>query len=128
MLRWDDKTCEGGLRWQIFTFNAGYDYKNSMSNGNLFKLAARLAQYTGNKTYVDWAEKVYSWEQSVGLIAGNGAVYDGTSVTGNCTQINHIQWSAVSGDFLYGSAILYNMVNFISKHRLVTSADIFLDK
>jgi mannan endo-1,6-alpha-mannosidase len=25
-----DDTCGGGLRWQIFSFNAGYDYKNSM--------------------------------------------------------------------------------------------------
>lgn len=32
-LRWDaeetSKTCNGGLRWQIFTFNAGYDFKQS---------------------------------------------------------------------------------------------------
>jgi mannan endo-1,6-alpha-mannosidase len=27
--RWDTATCGGGLKWQIFTFNNGYDYKNS---------------------------------------------------------------------------------------------------
>jgi hypothetical protein len=26
--RWDTATCNGGLRWQIFQSNAGYDYKN----------------------------------------------------------------------------------------------------
>ena len=31
--RWDTSTCGGGLRWQIFTFNSGYTYKNSISNG-----------------------------------------------------------------------------------------------
>lgn len=25
--RWDEKTCGGGLRWQIFTFNNGFNYK-----------------------------------------------------------------------------------------------------
>lgn len=25
--RWDTKTCQGGLRWQIFTTNKGYDVK-----------------------------------------------------------------------------------------------------
>lgn len=30
--RWD-MTCGGGLRWQIFPFNVGYNYKNSISNG-----------------------------------------------------------------------------------------------
>lgn len=24
-----DDTCEGGLRWQVFSFNIGYNYKNS---------------------------------------------------------------------------------------------------
>lgn len=27
-LRWENDTCGGGLRWQIFSFNNGYDYKN----------------------------------------------------------------------------------------------------
>lgn len=25
--RWDTEYCDGGLRWQIFTWNNGYDYK-----------------------------------------------------------------------------------------------------
>jgi mannan endo-1,6-alpha-mannosidase len=40
--RWDTTTCGGGLRWQIFTFNQGYNYKNSISNGIFFNLGARL--------------------------------------------------------------------------------------
>lgn len=40
--RWDNDTCGGGLRWQIFQYNNGYDYKNSISNGCFFNMAARL--------------------------------------------------------------------------------------
>jgi mannan endo-1,6-alpha-mannosidase len=44
-VRWDSTTCGGGLRWQIFTFNNGYTYKNSISNGCFFNLGSRLAMY-----------------------------------------------------------------------------------
>lgn len=53
--RWDTSSCGGGLRWQIFPSNKGYDYKNSISNGAFFQLSARLARFTGNQTYLDWA-------------------------------------------------------------------------
>ncbi|CCF59955.1 hypothetical protein KAFR_0I01740 [Kazachstania africana CBS 2517] len=109
-LRWDDATCGGGLRWQIFTWNSGYDYKNTVSNGALFHLAARLARYTGNTSYVDWAEKVYNWMEDTYLIS-NGTqmfVYDGASVTDNCTTVTKYQWTYNQGLLLSGSAYLYN--------------------
>lgn len=53
--RWDKSTCGGGLKWQIYTFNNGYTYKNTISNGCFFNLGARLALYTRNDTYADWA-------------------------------------------------------------------------
>jgi mannan endo-1,6-alpha-mannosidase len=64
---WDNATCGGGLRWQIFPFNRGYGYKNSISNGCLFHLAARLARYTGNKTYAQWAHTVFDWTQQISI-------------------------------------------------------------
>jgi mannan endo-1,6-alpha-mannosidase len=109
--RWDDKTCGGGLRWQIFTFNNGYEYKNSLSNGQFLALSARLARYTGNKTYSDWAEKAYTWSTTVGLVSSQGNVYDGTSATLNCSTANHIQWTSSAGTYLYGSAVMYNIVS-----------------
>lgn len=51
--RWDTSTCGGGLRWQIYTWNSGYTYKNSIANGALFNLGARLARYTSNSSYAD---------------------------------------------------------------------------
>ena len=67
--RWNTQTCGGGLNWQIFRFNNGFDYKNTISNGAFFNIAARLAKYTGNATYVEWAERAWDWQYSVGLIS-----------------------------------------------------------
>lgn len=77
--RWNTETCGGGLKWQIFTFNNGYNYKNSISNGCFFNLAARLAKYTGNTTYSDWAERAWEWSYRIGMIDQNSYfVFDGT--------------------------------------------------
>jgi mannan endo-1,6-alpha-mannosidase len=42
--RWNMANCGGGLNWQIFQFNEGYEYKNTISNGCFFHIAARLAR------------------------------------------------------------------------------------
>ncbi|KAF3073890.1 Mannan endo-1,6-alpha-mannosidase DCW1 [Trichoderma lentiforme] len=105
--RWDTKNCDGGLRWQIFTFNAGYDFKNSASNGVFFDLAARLYLQTKNTTYSDWASKIFSWEQDAGLITDTYQVLEGVS-TENCKNIDKTQTSLSASLFLHGSAALYN--------------------
>ena len=109
--RWDlpPSTCGGGLKWQVFPFNAGYNYKNTISNGCFFSLAARLARYTGNTTYSDWAEKAYDWTRSIGLIDQDMHVYDGADDVINCTALNPQQFSYVAGVFLHGSAYMWNM-------------------
>ena len=109
--RWDTTSCNGGLKWQIFTFNKGYDYKNAISQGTLFQLAARLTRHTGNQTYLDWAEKVWDWTAAIGLIGGNYRVFDGSDDLLNCSEINHIEWTYNTAVFLYGSAILQNYTN-----------------
>jgi len=109
--RWDNTTCGGGLRWQIFTFNNGYTYKNSISNGCFFNLGARLAQYTKNDTYAQWAETTFDWIQSIGLLDANNYIYDGSDDTINCTQINHIQWTYNAGIYMLGAATMYNYTN-----------------
>ncbi|KAF2136167.1 glycoside hydrolase family 76 protein [Aplosporella prunicola CBS 121167] len=108
IVRWDTSTCDGGLRWQIFTFNNGYDYKNSISNGELFQLAARLARYTGNQTYADWALKVWNWSTKVGFIDAAYNVFDGAQATEECGNPTKYQWSYNVGVYLYGAAVMYN--------------------
>ncbi|TVY31561.1 Mannan endo-1,6-alpha-mannosidase, partial [Lachnellula occidentalis] len=111
LARWDTSTCGGGLRWQIFTFNNGYDYKNSIANGGLFNIAARLCRYTGNETYGDWAEKIFQWEMAVGLITDDYRVLDGTSDTTNCTTVDPVRYSYNQGVYLFGAAVMYNHTN-----------------
>lgn len=124
--RWDQSTCNGGLKWQIFTFNNGYNYKNSISNGCFFNMAARLAMYTKNDTYAQWADKMWDWVGAVGLMSPQFQFFDGTDDTQNCSSVNHIQWSYNAGVFLYGAANMYNYVClslvFLAR-RLLTSTD-----
>lgn len=121
--RWDEATCGGGLKWQIFTFNPGYEYKNSISNGAMFNIASRLAVYTGNETYGHWAEKTWDWVESIGLIGTEGNIYDGSSDELNCTELDHMQWSYNAGIFLHGAANMYKYVSYtlIQGHDLPPS-------
>jgi len=110
--RWNDKTCGGGLNWQIYTFNNGYTYRNTISNGCFFNIAARLFKYTGNKTYSDWAIKTWDWEASIGLMTKELNFYDGSDETkNNCSEINHIQWTYNLGVHLSGAAAMWNAVS-----------------
>jgi mannan endo-1,6-alpha-mannosidase len=123
--RWDTTSCGGGLKWQIFTFNNGYNYKNSISTGCLFNLGARLARYTGNATYARWAEKSWDWVTSVGLLDPHFNIYDGSDDNLNCTQINHVQFSYNPGIYLLGAANMYNYVCFIRHEAFLFPWDVF---
>ena len=113
--RWDTQNCGGGLRWQIFSFNAGFDYKNSISNGAYFNLASRLARYTGNDTYTKEANKAYDWMSSVGLIDNKTyAIVDGSHDFANdCKIKTNLQWSYNVAIVLHGAANMYNLVRTI---------------
>jgi mannan endo-1,6-alpha-mannosidase len=106
--RWDNATCGGGLKWQIYTFNNGYNYKNTISNGCFFNIAARLYKYLGTDVYSTWAERAWEWEQAVGLMSQDYHFYDGTDDIENCTTINHIQWTYNAGVHMAGAAAMWN--------------------
>lgn len=109
--RWDDSTCDGGLRFQIFSFNSGYDYKSTAAQATFFLLAARLALYTKNETYADWANKAWDWTTQTELITKDFKVFDGTRVSDKCNTINKLQWSYTAAAFTYGSAVMFNYVS-----------------
>lgn len=111
--RWDTTTCDGGLKWQIYPENSyGYNYKNAISNGCTFALGARLARYTGNQTYADWAEKIYDWTKSVGMITDIYEVFDGVDDKTNCASVaDETQWTYNNAMFLHGSAFMYDITN-----------------
>lgn len=102
-----DDACGGGLRWQAYTYLSGYDYKNSISNGCFFNVGARLAMYTKNDTYAQYAEQIWDWMESVNFIDDQFNVYDGAGVPSNCTDRNPYQFSYNAGIFMFGAAVMY---------------------
>lgn len=111
--RWDTTSCGGGLKWQVYPENAyGYNYKNSISNGCAFALGARLARYTGDKKYADWAVKIYDWSKKVGLISDGFEVFDGTDDKTNCNAVSDkTQWSYNNAMYLHGSAFMFDVTS-----------------
>ncbi|KAL8873158.1 MAG: hypothetical protein Q9174_001327 [Haloplaca sp. 1 TL-2023] len=115
--RWDTTACGGGLRWQIFAWNKGWEYKNSISNGGFFQLAARLARYTGNQTYADWAQKTWDWMEGSSLMTKDYNIYDGAEMSTNCTVPIPLQWTYNIGTFLIGAAYMYNFTDASTEWR-----------
>ncbi|KZL80856.1 glycosyl hydrolase family 76 [Colletotrichum incanum] len=127
--RWDPEHCAGGLRWQIFNWNNGYDYKNTISQACFFALAGRLAVYTGNSSYSEWADRTWDWMVGVKFITDDYYVYDGGHIQYNCTNIVPYQWTYNAGGMILGAAAMYNYTKSeVWKNRLdglVKAADVF---
>ena len=111
--RWNTTTCGGGLQWQFYPANAGFYYKNAVSNGAFFQLSARLLRMTGNQTYLHWANKVYDWSSQIGLVDNLYNVFDGTDDTINCTVSNPV--------FLQHFSVLPKGVRSLNYKRLLTT-------
>jgi mannan endo-1,6-alpha-mannosidase len=111
--RWDLTACNGGLRWQLYPYQLGYTAKNTISNGGFFQLAARLGYYTGNETYIMWAEKTWDWIQTTPLFLNQTwHLNDIVGVETECQKRpGEIQWSYNYGTFLMGAAYMYNHTN-----------------
>lgn len=104
-----DGSCGGGLRWQIFALNHGYSYKNAISNGLYFNLAARLARYTGDSSYARHAAETFDWMLRIGLVDGGSFdVFDGAHVEHDCRDINRAQFSYNAAVLLQGAAFMYD--------------------
>ncbi|KAM5346783.1 hypothetical protein ACJ41O_009788 [Fusarium nematophilum] len=94
--RWDTEHCGGGLRWQIF-------------QACFFALGARLALFTGNDSYAEWAETTWDWMEKVEFIdPERWYVYDGAHIETGCTNIVPYQFSYNAGGFILGAAAMYN--------------------
>ena len=85
--------------------------------GGLFQLSARLARYTGNQTYADWAEKTFQWLYNSPILDKSlKDVWDGTSMVNNCSDATHVYWTYNAGTLVMGSAY---MANFVSSSPLL---------
>ncbi|RGP67880.1 hypothetical protein FSPOR_5715 [Fusarium sporotrichioides] len=94
--RWDTEHCNGGLKWQIF-------------EACFFALGARLALFTGNNSYADWADKTWEWMIGTEFIdPKTWYVYDGAHIYNNCTKLVPYQFSYNAGGMILGAAAMYN--------------------
>lgn len=109
--QWDESSCGGGVFWQVRADNPnGKTYKNTISNGGFFQLAARLARATGEASYLDWADKIWDWSWNLNLIDHrNYHVYDGASIHDNCKKTNYASFTYTTGIYMYGAAVMYNV-------------------
>lgn len=108
---WDTTTCGGGMRWQVYSFNAGYNLKNTISNGGNFQVAARLAHFTGNQSYADWATMMWDWMEASPLFQFHDDIlyiWDNTDVNNNCSDVTHLAWTYNYGTMMIGAAYLYS--------------------
>lgn len=103
------------LRWQVYPYLVGYTYKNSIANGCFFNIGARLARYTDNATYAEYAERTWDWVKNVGYMDDKYNIYDGAHIDENCTDINKVQFSYNSGVFLLGAATMFNYASLSSE-------------
>jgi mannan endo-1,6-alpha-mannosidase len=103
--------CDGGLRWQSFRIN-GWDYINTIASACYLNVAARLARYSNNDTYVDVANSTWNFLTRLKYIDDAGNVYDGAHTGADCTDINPVQFSYNPAILIQGCAFLYNHVSY----------------
>jgi hypothetical protein len=70
---------------------------------------------------------------AVGLLDSSYYVYDGSDLTINCSNVNHLQWTYNAGAFLLGAANMYNYTNGSSKWQervngMVQGLDVFFPR
>ncbi|KAI0596702.1 glycoside hydrolase family 76 protein [Biscogniauxia sp. FL1348] len=102
--------CEGTLRWQIFTFNSGYNYVNTASNAAYFSVGAQLAHLQQNQTAADLATAVYEKIADLGFVDDAFNVYDGASAP-QCSAVDKVQFTYTAGMLIQGTAYMYNFTS-----------------
>jgi predicted alpha-1,6-mannanase (GH76 family) len=101
---WDD-VCGGGLYWT--TAKKG---KNAIPNELFLEVAAKLANRTtgaASASYLDWAQKEWTWFHNSGMINSANLVNDGLSSA--CVNNNGNTWTYNQGVILGGLVELYKV-------------------
>lgn len=111
--RWDTESCDGGLRSAFYPYQNTYTFKDASSNGLLFELSARLARYTSNQTYADWAEKIWDWSSDTLLHSKNWTVSDRADLNHDCKPQGDEVWSRNYGPYISGAAYMFNVVSLL---------------
>ncbi len=126
-------TCNGGIWW-----SKAKTYKNAIANELFLSVAIRLHQHTpgdsGAGSYLDWAQREWTWFNASGMINSQNLVNDG--LTSGCANNGQTTWTYNQGVILGGLADMYKSTgtaSYLTKAqsiadaattRLVTSAGV----
>eukprot|EP01111_Echinosteliopsis_oligospora_P006376 TRINITY_DN20484_c0_g1_i1.p1 TRINITY_DN20484_c0_g1~~TRINITY_DN20484_c0_g1_i1.p1 ORF type:complete len:350 (+),score=77.14 TRINITY_DN20484_c0_g1_i1:22-1071(+) len=91
--------CGGGIWW-----DRAFTYKNAITNELFLATTAKLYLHTKNQTYLEWAEKEWTWFNQSGLINGQHLINDGLLST--CGNNNAQTWTYNQGVILGGLVAL----------------------
>ncbi|HEX4714375.1 MAG TPA: glycoside hydrolase family 76 protein, partial [Ktedonobacteraceae bacterium] len=119
-----DNTCNGGVWW-----SKSKTYKNAIPNELFLALAAKLHQRTpgdsGTGSYLDWANKEWSWFSASGMINSSNLINDG--LTSSCQNNGQTTWTYNQGVILGGLTDLSKMsgnTTYLSKAESIANAAI----
>lgn len=91
----------GGIMWSKGTPRS----KNAISNAPASVLASRLYQMTGEQDYLDWSQRIYTWQKN-NLVSGNGAVWDNLKVEADGSETIKKDWIFTYNQGMYLAAAL----------------------
>lgn len=97
---WSDE-LGGGIYWCEQT----RDTKNTCSNGPAAVMALKLYDATGDKEYLDWAQKIYKWTKE-SLQAPDGNYWDNINLD---RKIDETKYTYNSGTMLNSAVLLYQI-------------------
>lgn len=117
-----DSTCNGGVWW-----SKDRNYKNAIPNELFLTLAARLHEHTpndgGSGSYLDWANREWTWFSNSGMINGSNLINDG--LTSSCQNNGSTTWTYNQGVILGGLADMYKITansSYLSKAEAIANA------
>ncbi|SNS51263.1 Predicted alpha-1,6-mannanase, GH76 family [Micrococcales bacterium KH10] len=104
---WNSQTACGGIFWKLeHSPNNGWEplgHLAAISNSLYLQVNAALYRETGDRQYLDEAEKEWQWYSSKGLIDNDGLVLDGVNRDGSPTRP---ECTAGGGKFTYNSGVI----------------------
>lgn len=118
---WDTNTSHaapGGVFWTQASWSQD---RNTVSNMPGAEMGLRLYLITHDKTYLDWAHKMYDWTNAH-LLAPNGLYWDHIDLTGN---IEKTQWSYNQGVPVGVNTLFYKVTGdqtYLKKAEAIASA------
>ncbi len=119
---WEPSVCKGGIWWQKRAV-----YKNAISNELFLLVAAALHNHVPNDTgagsYLDWANKEWTWFSQSGLINASGLINDG--LNDGCSNNGQTTWTYNQGVILGALVEMYEATgdqSFISRAEALADA------